>query len=209
MKREQQQLGRVPLGGAAVAPGTCRVRCGSATDLVHPANSVDYVFIDLPWASLFRSQRPPGVPGWASRFLRAGIFPHETGLRMIWRVRCASWRASAPGPVGDGELRDALHGADQRFAGRSSALAWRWAPGDPAGSALLRAAPNRSGLKANYLLTAEIGRGCRHQAVPGRGVRGRMIHALLNRTGPLSYDEIFQHLYPEIAQRRCIATFLA
>ena len=136
MKREQQLLGRVSL---SVEPpshpeATCRVRCGSATDLSFiPANSVDYVVIDPPWAIKYfdLSVLWCAWMGFSLPFEQE-IFPHETEFEEdMARALRELARVLRP-PVGDGELatryteQTTLRGAIER-----SGLEWV-GTGDPA-----------------------------------------------------------------------------
>jgi 16S rRNA G966 N2-methylase RsmD len=211
MKRESNELlGRVSL---SVEPpshpeATCRVRCGSATDLSFiPANSVDYVFIDPPWAIKYfdLSVLWCAWMGFSLPFEQE-IFPHETefeedmarALRELARVLRPDRAVTVNFATRYTEQINALRGAIER-----SGLEWVGTQAIQQDQLSFVQRQTDLALKANYLLTLQkSGEAAATEAVPvtAECVAG-MIHALLNRTGPLSYDEIFQHLYPEIARR--------
>ena len=172
---------------------TCRVRCGSATDLSFiPANSVDYVFIDPPWAIKYfdLSVLWCAWMGFSLPFEQE-IFPHETefeedmarALRELARVLRPGRSVTVNFATRYTEQINALRGAIER-----SGLEWVGTQAIQQDQLSFVQRQTDLALKANYLLTLQkSGEAAATEAVPvtAECVAG-MIHALLNRTGPLS-----------------------
>lgn len=211
MKRESNELlGHVEITQAPpTTPGaTCCLRCGSATDLSFlPDNSIDYVFIDPPWAikDFDLSVLWCAWMGFPLNFDEE-IFPHEANFREDM-ARALKELARVLRPGRRATVNFATRHTDQindlREAIEHSGLEWTGTQTLQQDQLSFVQRQTDLALKANYLLTLEKWRapaGAAALPVTADCVAA-MIGALLARRGPLSYDEIFQHLYPEIARR--------
>ncbi|MBI3945403.1 MAG: class I SAM-dependent methyltransferase [Armatimonadetes bacterium] len=186
-----------------------RLRCASATDLSFlPADSVDYVFIDPPWAIKYfdLSVLWCAWMGFPLAFEQE-IFPREANFSVdIARAIRELARVLRPGRTLT--FNFATRHTDQinhlRQAIEASGLEWTGTQAIQQDQLSFVQRQTELALKANYLLTLEKRRAAALAAPQPRAITAeymtQMIRVLLARTGPLSYDQIFQHLYPEIAR---------
>lgn len=190
---------------------SCILRRGCATDLSFvPDESVDYVFIDPPWAIKYfdLSVLWCAWMGFALDFERE-IFPWQAHFQeqMEQSLReCA--RVLRPGRTLTLNFATRYASVLNQWREAIEATGLDWVGITPLQQDQLSFVQRQhdTTLKGNYLLTLR-----KHSAGPvappepgpvTAGEMEAMVRALLQERGPMTYDAIFQALYPALARRR-------
>ena len=215
MKEETNALlGPVSLsmGDPPEPNAACRLRIGSATDLSFlPEESVDYVFIDPPWAIKYfdLSVLWCSWMGFELPFDQE-IFPWQQRFRRDMTQALAELaRVLRPGKV-----------LTLNFATRYASVLNEWREAiEATGLEWLGVTPlqqdqlsfvqrqHETTLKGNYLLTLRKHGSPGARATPAEATPvteheiAAMIRALLEERGAMTYDQLFQALYPALARR--------
>ncbi len=191
---------------------SCTLRLGSATDLSFlPDESVDYIFIDPPWAIKYfdLSVLWCAWMGFSLEFDRE-IFPWQEEFRqdMERSLReCA--RVLRPGRTLTLNFATRYTGVLNEWRDAVEATGLDWIGIEPLQQDQLSFVQRQheTALKGNYLL--HLRKHATGQAVAPVETpppvtaeeMERMVRALLEERGPLTYDDIFQALYPTLARR--------
>ncbi len=217
MKEETNALlGPVTLAtqDAPLPDASCALRVGSATELSFlPDESVDYVFIDPPWAIKYfdLSVLWCSWMGWTLPFEQE-IFPwHSTFRDDMARALCELARVLRPGRVLTLNFATRYAGVlnEWREAIEASGLEWESTEPLQQDQHSFVQRQHDTTLKGNYLLTLrkrDGAGGAAQNLLPAvmPAELETMVRALLTERGPLTYDAIFQAVYPALAQRRLV-----
>lgn len=191
---------------------SCTLRLGSATDLSFlPDASVDYIFIDPPWAIKYFDLSVLWC-AWLGLELpfHREIFPWQAEFSDdMTRALAELARVLRPGRTLTLNFATRYTEVLNNWRGAIEATGLEWVCTDRLQQDQLSFVQRQydTTLKGNYLLTLRK-HGNPTAATPDEPppvttaeMEGR-VRALLQERGPLSYDAIFQAIYPTIARRR-------
>jgi len=215
MKEETNSLlGPVSVATAAAPDpdASCTLRPGSATDLSFlPDESVDYVFVDPPWAIKYfdLSVLWCAWMGFSLPF-EEEIFPWQPEFsRDMARALAELARVLKPGRTLTLNFATRYTEVLNGWRDAVGAAGLDWVGIEPLQQDQLSFVQRQydTTLKGNYLLTLRkagepAARPAAPRSLPVTGEEmAAMVRALLEERGPMTYDDLFQALYPLLAHR--------